>query len=321
MKNITSFPYELEEEGTRLVAYEYIKGRRFSINISKGKIKLKQDLQFNKNNYGGKLDLADLWSRLVKIHQINEERLLETNLTEYTLECIFYDGPYMEENNLKPVYYGKGFIIVDLLHPDGVVDAKGFEQFCSQIGLPYAKRVYIGPIDGFRSRINDFRTYSTLSKDGIGAGIVIKNDPPQYEPNNGKKIKRFLLESEGGLIVPEVKSPPEDMAAELIRTIFYPDMIISLEETMKINPYDNKTKFRNLMIKYLNENHRAEMGEYFNRSTLSKKEDDHLDQSKINEFIEIIKKEIITYFEEVVYNFKVKLGNGVMINRYGMKND
>lgn len=263
MKNISKTPQILANEKGELSVSEFIIGMRFSINVDQKQITIDQDTDFNMKRFNKTLDLDSIFSILNNIYNFDIEKLQMAPTNEYTIDCIYYDKDLME--NMMQIYRGKGIIIVSVKLKNGnFIPQDKISSFCSMVGIPTLKPMFVGNVDQIRDRFAALKAMTEFSYNKLSGGIVIRNEPCQIDKETNKP-KIWFVEPDTSISVIDSSESPVNMAHEFVFTTLTQDVIQDFIETTKLDPISNKKAFKLSLFNYLKENFAYNLHEYMNR--------------------------------------------------------
>jgi Asp-tRNA(Asn)/Glu-tRNA(Gln) amidotransferase C subunit len=294
--NITDNPSILQNQDGSCLVQEFVFGARFNIIVEtlNNKIYLTQDEKYNAKIIGHVLELEEFWETIKTNYRINEERFFRTPLVNYKIECIFYDSDNMIQKSMPYRYNGKGIIVNNIHHEDGVVVHSKIESLCNDLMLPYNSPLFVGDFTVLQGTFQSIRNRSKLTNDQLGGGIVIRNEPCE---KIGNSIVEWVVYSDNSSFIEE-KEEAEHLADEFVKIVYTIENIYEIEDNTKISPATSPTKFRNILLKDLKLNHEHEYNDYLNRSTL------FADNDKIKKFDNLLKNSMKNYFKETVLKSK-----------------
>ncbi len=290
MKDITKNIAEIGLEQGTLVANEFVIGYRIYIDVTENSIHLRQDELFNKKNFGQVLDLTKLWESLVKIYNIEDDRLFRAPIREYTLNCIFFDKDCL--NGRIPIYPQKGFFVVEVVPKNGIMIYQSkIDDFCVQLRLPYIKTIFNGRVDELQGKIKEIRNISNIASNKISGGVVLKNEPIQ--PDSDGSAKRWYIAPDYSVLDLDNTESPLEMAKECIRVIFSPEVIFELDAKINIKP-NKKKEFSFAMLNYIKQSMPEEYESYKHRCIPL------LGNAPDEKFDKILQLQAIEYIEDTV---------------------
>lgn len=264
MKNITKSINELSKEMGMMSITEFVIGKRFKIHVTESGIDLSQDEEHNKK-FGGPLDLETFWKNITTVYNIDSFRLMNSPLREYVLHCIYYDADFLK--NIPQIYPGKGIIVVEVEASESLlVPQEKIEDFCRFLLLPSVKLLYSGTVDRLGTAIAETRSLSSITRNKLSGGIVIKNEPPQHI--NGE-IVRWFIEPNYETVSADGEESPGVLAKEFVEISFGPEKLEELFLASNKSPVSDKKEFIELMLFNLKSDHMGEYIDYKKRCAFS----------------------------------------------------